>query len=94
MAVARKTIAWHHRGDYTVRARHVRAIANANPSTLCWRCGRTLHEHGPKARWTAGHVIDGEIGGELRPEASTCNYGAGGRLAAERRVPMRSKIWR
>ena len=85
----------HHLGDFPRRARLVRAIANANPSTLCWRCGRTLPEHGPKAKWQAGHVIDGQIGGELRPEASTCNAAAGARLTnARRQLPPLSPMWK
>ena len=87
----RKVKAAHHKGSYHVQSRHVRTLAYANPSTLCWRCGKTLPEHGPRARWTAGHVIDGQIGGELRPEASTCNYAAGAQLI---NTPTKSALWR
>ncbi|MEZ5217867.1 MAG: hypothetical protein R2715_15080 [Ilumatobacteraceae bacterium] len=73
-----------HKNDptYAKRAAAVRAAAKRNPDTRCWRCGRTLAEHAPHksgraAWWTAGHVNDGEVGGELRAEASTCNYSAG-----------------
>jgi hypothetical protein len=75
----------HHAGSFPKRSALVRRMAYADPSTRCWRCGRTLPEHGPRARWTAGHVIDGQIDGELRPEASTCNYSAGARLRHERK---------
>lgn len=93
----------HHRGTYPARARALRARANADPLTRCWRCGRTLAEHPPHrngkpARWTAGHLVDGQEDGPLAPEASTCNYSSGGRLGnarrARRRAPRRtSRRW-
>ena len=72
----------HYRGSYHVRARNIRAAANANPNTRCWRCGRTLAQHPPHhngnpAKWTAGHLRDGDPTSPLAPEASTCNYSAG-----------------
>lgn len=81
----------HHRGpDYERRAAAVRARANANPRTRCWRCGKTLAEHEPhrngkRPRWEAGHTTDGKVGGELKPEASTCNKRAGIALTNARR---------
>ena len=73
----------HYRGSYDADAKRVRDAANADPYTRCWRCGRTLGEHPPTrtgkpAAWTAGHVRDGEVGGELRPEADVCNASRGG----------------
>ena len=87
----------HYAGTYLVDARHVRAAANANPHTRCWRCGRTLAEHPPHrngrpARWQAGHVVDGQVGGQLRPEASTCNTSAGASHGNRKREP-RSEDW-
>lgn len=84
----------HHTGSYQARAAAVRAAANANPTTTCWRCGRTLAEHPPHrngkpARWTAGHIHDGQIDGPLAPEASTCNYSAGATLGNKRRSSRR-----
>lgn len=74
----------HYRGDYHVRARHVRAAAYADPTTRCWRGGHTLAEAralwGTHVKWTAGHLVDGQEGGPLAPECSHCNYGAGARL--------------
>ena len=72
----------HYRGGYHVAARRVRDAAKADPTTCCWRCGRTLdmhppHKTGKPPTWTAGHVIDGDPASPLRPEASTCNYRAG-----------------
>lgn len=72
----------HYRGNYHVTARAVRQAAYANPDTRCWRCGLKLQDHRPHkngkpARWTAGHVVDGQAGGPLAPEASTCNFRAG-----------------
>lgn len=80
----------HHRGTYHVTAAKVRANANANPDTKCWRCGRTLaqhppHKNGKPAKWTAGHRVDGQVGGPLAPEASTCNYSAGATTGNQRR---------
>lgn len=74
----------HYTGTYGRRSRAVRRDANANPDTRCWRCGRTLADHPPHAngtpaRWTAGHIHDGQTDGPLAPEASTCNYAAGAR---------------
>lgn len=69
----------HHSGSYHVQARKVRDWANANPDTArCWRCNRLAHQH-PPGKWTAGHVIDGQAGGPLAPEWSSCNYAAGAR---------------
>lgn len=81
----------HHTGPYRSRARAVVAAANADPSTLCWRCKRTLAQHPPhktgqQARWTAGHINDGQINGPLLPEASTCNYTAGAKLGRARQL--------
>lgn len=73
----------HHRGTYHRRSRLVVAAARADLSTRCWRCNRTMAEIRkvkPRAIWTAGHLVDGQIEGELRPECSPCNFGAGGRL--------------
>ena len=86
----------HHAGGYHVQARQVRDAANANPDTRCWRCGLTLAEHRPHrngkpATWTAGHVIDGQVGGVLLPEASTCNAKAG--RAMQNPVPPPSRTW-
>lgn len=78
----------HHRGTYHVRAAKVRAAAYADPFTRCWRCGLTLRAiriRHPRARWTAGHVIAGQVDGELRPECSPCNYGHGAAMGNRRR---------
>ena len=89
----------HHRGTYFAQAAAVRARANVDPTTRCWRCGRTLaqhppHRNGKPARWTAGHVHDGQIGGPLEPEASTCNYSAGATMGNRQRAPLRTtRTW-
>lgn len=75
----------HYRGSYQRQARAVRAQANADPTTRCGRCGLTLAEHRDGATWDAGHVNDGQIGGPLQPEASTCNRSAGAALGNRRR---------
>lgn len=78
----------HHKGTHHARAAKLNAEANANPFTRCWRCGRTLAEvrqTKPRARWTAGHLIDGMIDGPLASECSPCNYSHGARLGNQRR---------
>lgn len=73
----------HYRGSYHVQSRRIRQAAEADPSTRCWRCGLTMQQiraRKPKARWTAGHLIDGLKDGPLRAECSGCNYAAGARL--------------
>ena len=82
------TKAAHHRGDYHRRSLALKAQAYANPDTRCWRCGRTMQQvrqTKPRAKWTAGHLVDGQINGALLPECSPCNYGAGARLTNSRR---------
>lgn len=72
----------HHRFGHGPRAKALTDAANANPRTTCWVCGLTLAQMRrikPQAFWTAGHVIDGQVGGELRAEHSTCNFSRGAR---------------
>jgi hypothetical protein len=89
----------HYSGDYAARAAALRARANADPATRCWRCGRTLAEHPPhrngrRPTWQAGHVVDGQAGGTLLPEASTCNVTAGARIGAQRSRGLRTtRAW-
>jgi len=88
----------HHSGTYAARARHIRAIANANPMTVCWRCGHTLSQHpntktGKAPRWTAGHIRDGDTTSPLMPEVDVCNYSAGASRTNELRANPRSTHW-
>jgi hypothetical protein len=81
----------HRSGAYQAMSRQVVLAARANPLTRCWRCSLLLHEHRPHKNgrqpfWTAGHVVDSDPGSPLLPEASTCNFKAGGLLAAQRRL--------
>jgi hypothetical protein len=85
----------HYAGTYRRRACIVRARAYADPTTICWRCGRRLdqvppHKTGRRARWTAGHVIDGDPRSELRAECSPCNLSAGAVLGNTGRPPGRN----
>lgn len=85
----------HHSGAYQTTARRVVTAAYADPTTRCWRCGLTLAQHKPhhngrRPWWTAGHLTDSEIDGPLAPEASTCNFAAGGKRAAELRKARQS----
>jgi hypothetical protein len=80
----------HYRNGYRKLADMVKAAAYADPSTPCARCGLTLAEHPPTKSgkppsWDAGHVVDGEIGGRLRPEVASCNRSAGARAGNRRR---------
>jgi hypothetical protein len=75
----------------------IREAANANPATVCWRCGKTIQDHRPHrsgrpAFWTAGHLRDGDASSPLAPEASTCNYRAGNALQRQA-VELRSREW-
>lgn len=91
----------HYRGTYGRRAREVRRRANADPSTRCWRCGRTLDQHEPHhdgrpPHWQAGHLIDADPSSPLAPEASTCNTSAGataGNTGRRRRGNPHSRRW-
>ena len=54
----------HYRGNYDQQARALKAAANANPRTRCWRDGLTLDQHPPhrdgrRPTWQAGHTVDG-----------------------------------
>lgn len=80
----------HRRGTYRRRAKAVTDAAYADPSTTCWRCGKTLAEHGTHrngtpATWDAGHLIDGDEHSPLAAEASTCNRSAGATLGNHNR---------
>lgn len=88
----------HHTGTYDKASRAVVAAAYANPGTQCWRCGRILTQHSPTKtgnppRWSAGHVVDGQINGELRPEVLSCNSRAGARLGNAQRRPRTALSW-
>lgn len=80
----------HHRGTHQVRARKVVAAANANPDTRCWRCGQPARPGDP---WQAGHVIDGQVDGELRPEHRSCNASAGATYGNRLRRHPTSRAW-
>ena len=79
----------HHAGAYARHAAIVRAHANANPDTLCARCGQPARPDDP---WQAGHVNDGEVGGALQPEHRSCNTSAGATMGNRKREP-RSVDW-
>lgn len=83
-----------HTGPFRASAAAVRQYAVTHPATRCWRCGLTIGEvrkHNPDAHWTAGHLVDGQVGGPLAPECSVCNYSAGGRLGRARQLKQRVK---
>lgn len=72
----------HHKGTHQARARKLVAAANANPSTVCGRCGEPARPGDP---WQAGHVNDGQVNGPLRPEHRSCNASAGATMGNQRR---------
>ena len=81
----------HHTGTYHRRALKLRAQANANPNTLCWRCGQPARNGDP---WTAGHLRDGDPTSPLLPEHASCNYRAGAIMRNERHAnPKPSRRW-
>jgi hypothetical protein len=80
----------HHQGDYAKRAALVRAQANANPDTRCGRCGQPARPDDP---WTAGHIIDGQVGGALQPEHRSCNCAAGAARGNALREPRSERWW-
>ena len=91
-----KTKAPHHRGRYHQQSRALVAAAYADPNTRCAKCGRTLAQHPPTKtgnppRWSAGHVIDGQINGPLQPEVLSCNSRAGAALGNHQRAMNRPK---
>lgn len=80
------TKAAHHRGAHTRLAAIIRARANANPATLCARCGQPARPGDP---WQAGHRNDGHIATSLadyQPEHRSCNTSAGARIGNQRRA--------
>lgn len=89
----------HHRGTYPRRAAALNRAARNNPNTRCWKCGLTIdqirHKDGKPARWTSGHVIRGQVGGELRHECSVCAATEGGEVTAGKVKPanVRSDDW-
>jgi len=89
-----------HTGSYQVTAARVRAYAYAHPETRCLRCQRTLAQHPPLRngkpdRWTAGHIVDGQVGGPLAPETLGCNTSAGATQGNKKRNPQpwQSRPW-
>jgi hypothetical protein len=78
----------HHRGSHQRRAKKITAAADADPTTRCWRCGRTKAEHG--RRWHAGHLVDGQVNGPLAAECEPCNTSAGARRGNQRRAGLRT----
>lgn len=81
----------HHRGSYRRQSAIVRAAANANEATRCWRCHKTIaevRETKPHAVWQAGHLNDGQINGPLLPECSPCNTSNGATMGNRKRQPQ------
>jgi hypothetical protein len=79
----------HHKGTFQTRSLKVRAAANGDPFTRCWRCGQLARLGDP---WQAGHLVDGAIDSPLAAEHRSCNIKAGNRLKA-RRYLRTSRAW-
>ena len=70
----------HYTGGHAARPKGVRRRAYLDATTRCRRCGLTLEERRvthPAETWDAGHVVPGQVNGELVPEHSSCNRSAG-----------------
>jgi hypothetical protein len=93
-----------HGANYRRLAPLVVRWANTNPHATCWRCGKTIdkckpHRNGKPARWTAGHLKDGQLDAtltiaDLHPECSGCNYSSGASFGNRQRVEPRTLRWR
>lgn len=98
MSGSGKPKAAHYRGTYHARSRRLTKAAHADPTTRCWRCNRTLAEvrqTKPKAIWTAGHLVNGQVDGPLAPECSPCNYSHGasdGNAQRKRQTPSHTTL--
>ena len=93
-----------HGHNYRRLAPLVVAWANHHPTATCWRCGNTIdkcrpHRNGKPARWTAGHLKDGQPDAtltlaDLAPEASTENFAKGASWGNRNRVEPRTlHLW-
>lgn len=87
----------HHRGTFPKASAWIRAQAYANPNTRCWRCFLTLPEAkakwGQQVKWTAGHLIAGQVDGELAAECSHCNFGDSARRLNASRTNRTDLTW-
>jgi hypothetical protein len=93
-----------HGRNYRRLAPLVVRYANTNPRVTCHRCGMTIdkckpHRNGKLARWTAGHLHDGQLDitltlADLAPECSSCNYSSGASFGNRQRVEPRTLRWR
>ena len=73
----------HRQRTFVLAGKIIRARANNNPHTQCWRCGETLATCGPHhngtnrnhtpATWDCGHLPDGNLAAECSP----CNRSNG-----------------
>ena len=89
----------HHKGSYDRRSRAVVAAAKADPTTVCWRCGKTLAQHpdtkaGNPPKWSAGHVIDSHPDSPLLPEVLSCNARAGALIGNRSPKRKHGATWR
>ena len=87
-----------HHADPTFRraSAAIRARANRDPGTTCWRCGLTLAQRRathPRAVWHCGHLVTGDIRGGLAAECSVCNCRDGQRVKTEREKVDANPRW-
>jgi hypothetical protein len=103
MTKRKVTAPQHKSSQYRAAAKRVRAAANGNPFTRCWRCGNTLDKCGPRGdgrnrngtpcTWHAGHLVESSLAHGLLPECSHCNTSSGARFGNAKRVEPHSEIW-
>lgn len=92
----------HHRGKHPAAAKALTSRADRDPTARCRRCGNVKSECGPNGdgrgangrpiRWTAGHIIAGQIDGALQLECSYCNY-SDGQARSRQREPKSDDWW-
>ena len=70
--------------DYKRRSVAVRAKANADPTTRCWRCGQGARPADP---WVSGHTVDSDSSYPLAAEHQSCNASAGASYGNRKRRP-------
>lgn len=88
----------HHRPGDAKIARIICLRAEAEPGSICWRCGLTkaeliaLGHTEADAKWTSGHTDDGNRASTMLAEHAWCNSRAGAYYGNSKRQPT-SEDW-
>jgi hypothetical protein len=92
-----------HAGSFERWSATLRADATANPTTRCWRCGRTQAQH--QRPWHAGHiptrttlhpwvrVYHTNENARLAAECEPCNTSDGATTGNKQRQRRHSRQW-